>query len=219
LINFKKLLKDESGAVQLTEAAFVYPVIMIAAVLMVYAGIYAFETAYLSSKAHSAAVMAAGNISFAGTGKLTGAAWTEPEAMPSAAQVNAAYEESSPYRYILPPSVDPGFVQDAEEYAGTLIIPSEDVRCSIDTIQHLYGCEVVVTIEKELPSLRVGGLLGIGGEHTLKVQRSAFTSDPAELVRNTDLIIGIADKCGTGEKLESVKKKISEFTEKIKTGG
>ena len=52
------------------EAAFVYPVVILAAAALIYLGIYVFEISYLDSRAKATAVMAAKTISFTGYDEL-----------------------------------------------------------------------------------------------------------------------------------------------------
>jgi hypothetical protein len=219
LIAFKKFFKDEGGAVQLTEAALVYPVVMMAVILFIYIGIYVFETAYLYDMAKMTAVTAAKTISFAGYDEL-GDIYSVYDfitdgSFPEKEQVNNAYKDNRPYRYIINDTVDSRFSEAAEKYAEGLIYQAHDVQCNIDVRQHMFSREVKVNIEKSVSFPGFFRMFGIGNEQVISVCASAFTSDPAEFVRNTD----IAVNTGIDEKLSGIREKVTAFIEKLKTGG
>ena len=226
MLRFKRFLKEQRGSVQVIEAAFVYPVVILAAAALIYLGIYVFEISYLDSRANATAVMAAKTISFTGYDELgdiyTGFGLNPGDDKPGREQVRKAYEKNSPYRYLGAGEADERFSEMTGGYASGLLFASADTDCSIDVSRKMFGREVEVKIRKRIALPSVLGLAGADCFRTIEFSATAETSDPAEFIRNTDLVMGtakeIAEATGADEKISDIKKKITGALKKLKAG-
>ncbi|MDO5147859.1 MAG: hypothetical protein Q4D76_00535 [Oscillospiraceae bacterium] len=226
MLRFNKFLKNQRGSVQVIEAAFVYPVVILAAAALIYLGIYVFEISYLDARAKATAVMAAKTISFTGYDELgdiyTGFGLNPDDDKPDREQVRKAYEKNSPYRYLRTGEADERFSEMTGGYASGLMFASADTECSIDVSRKMFGREVEVKIRKRISLPSVLGLAGADCFRTIEVSATAETSDPAEFIRNTDLVMGtakeIAEATGADEKISDIKEKITGVLKKLKAG-
>ena len=173
MLRFKRFLKEQRGSVQVIEAAFVYPVVILAAAALIYLGIYVFEISYLDARAKATAVMAAKTISFTGYDELgdiyTGFGLNPGDDKPGREQVRKAYEKNSPYRYLGAGEADERFSEMTGGYASGLLFASADTDCSIDVSRKMFGREVEVKIRKRISLPSVLGLAGADCFRTIEV--------------------------------------------------
>lgn len=219
-------LKEENGAVQIIEATVVYPLVVLAAVSMIFLGMYVFETALLNDRADALAVTAAKTLTFSGYDEF-GDIYTELCVPPNSPQpdrksVEKAFGRNRPYRYLLTGETDSRFSDSAAEYASGLMFPSDQTVCKVEVRRNLFDREVAVIIEKEIRLPSVLKIAGINEYMKITASASASTSDPAEFIRNTDLVVNsaaeFAEKSGASEKLTEIRTRISGILEKIKAG-
>lgn len=217
---YKFFLENERGAVSVVEAALVYPVVILTVTSLIYLGIYISETAFLNDKARMTAVMVAKNISFTGLDELGDVydGYDFIDGKISIAQINRAYEDNRPYRYLTGTEVDGGFADNAEKYAAGLVSRAVGTECTVDVKRNIFSREVTVEIEKKVSMPSVFEYIGLNRVHTIHASSSAVTSDPAEFVRNTDITMNISEKLGINEKLSQVRDRIGEFLKKFKAG-
>lgn len=217
----RNFFRNESGAVSVIEAALVYPVVILTVAVMLYIGIYIYETALLKDKAENTAVQAAKSISFAGYNELTGDKDDTSEKI-SVSKINRAYEENKPYRYIVKGNVSDKFSNDASDYASGLILSSDSVNCDIEVKRHLLNREVKVTINKNIAMPQMFSFLRMDSEYGIHVCASALTSDPAEFIRNTDFTVNtvtyLSDRFHINEKLQPLREKITELLRHLGIG-
>ncbi len=219
--HIRNFYRNECGAVSVIEAALIYPLVILTVAVMMYIGIYIYETALLKDKALNTAVQAARSISFAGYDELMSEKDDDTEEI-TYGQINSAYEDNNPYRYIVKGEVSPAFQKNASDYASGLIINSESVSCDIEVKRHLLNREVIVTINKKIAMPQMFLVLGIGSEYGINVSASALTSDPAEFIRNTDLTVNtvtyLSEKFHLEEKLAPLREKITGLLKRLGIG-
>lgn len=226
LRKFNRFLREEDGAVSVIEAAFVYPVTILVVTALVFMGVYVFESAFLDVRTQMTADMAAKNISFSGYDEL-GDVYSVYDFLsdgkpPGKTQVNRAYDDRNPYRYLSDTETAAGYKEDAEKYAEGLFFESSDTECSVDVTRHMFGREVTVTVRKNIIMPGFFRMAGLTDEYQLCVSSSAYTADSAEFVRNTDLTADIAEfiseKTGVKDSFENMREKISEIVGNLRTG-
>lgn len=204
--------KDERGAVRIIEAALVYPAVIITVTALIYLGINVFESAMLSDRARITAVMAARNIAFSGYHEL-GDVYSGYDfagsSGPSASEIRKMYISSRPYRYIIPSETDRKFSEGAEKYASELVYTPDSAECTIYTENSISGRKVKVSIVKDISLPGVIKLSGADERYRISVSASAFTSDPAEFVRNTDLVMDVSEETGLTEKISELRSAVS----------
>ena len=221
-----KFLKDEKGAVAVIEAALVYPVVIFTVVTLIYMGMYIYDASLLNDRARIAAETAAKTVTFTGYEELGDVYSTlelDPKSpAPDRTHVDKYYSESSPYRYFVNGKADDRFAAKVCDYASDGLFRGTGVTCTVDVNRRLFDREVVVTVEK---SVSLPGILRLSGVKTggkMTATASAVTSDPAEFVRNTDLVMEaatvIGNKTGINSKLSGVRDRISEVLGKLKAG-
>ncbi len=214
--------RNERGAVSVIEAAIIYPVVILTVAVMLYIGIYIYETALLKDKAENTAVQAAKSISFAGYNELSEGEYNTSDNI-SFSLINSAYEDNKPYRYIVKGKVSDKFSKDAADYASGLIISSDSVNCDIEVKRHLLNREVKVTINKNIAMPQMFSLLEMNAEYGIHVCASALTSDPAEFIRNTDFTVNtvtyLSERFHINEKLQPLREKITELLRRLGIGG
>lgn len=217
----RNFFRDERGAVSVIEAALIYPVVILTVAVTLYIGIYIYETALLKDKAEITAVQAAKSISFAGYDELTGEKDSiSDELLPG--QVNSAYEDNKPYRYIVKGEVSGQFSKNASDYASGLIISSDSVECDIEIKRHLLNREVNVTIRKNISMPQLFSILGMNSQYGIHVSASALTADPAEFIRNTDFTVNtvtyLTERFHVTEKLAPMREKITGLLRRFGIG-
>ncbi len=218
----KGFFREEKGAVQVTEAALVYPLVILTLVALIYIGMYVFEVSYMSDRARSAAVTAAKTLTFAGydeLGDIYSRAGLRPEdTPPDKYHVEKAYSGGKPYRYFSEISADSRFKQYTEAFASDMLFYSPDVVCTVDVQRRLFDRQVVVTAEKSISLPGVLKVTGVGTGRKISVSASAVTADPAEFIRNTDLTVDAAvffgEKTGITDALSGIRGKISSVLKK-----
>lgn len=223
---YDKFIKNERGAVQIIEAAFVYPIVVTAAAAMIYLGMYVFETALLNDRAEEAADMAARTLVFAGLDELgdiyENLGFSCDEDLPDRKAVEKAYDRSEPYRYFVSGQADERFAEAVNEYASGMLFPTSDVKCSIEVKRRMFDREVEVKAEKYISLPGVLSLCGINNRMKITASADSVTSDPAEFIRNTDLAVRSADmlaeKTGVSGKITDIGSRISDILGKLKAG-
>lgn len=219
-------LKDESGAVQIIEAAVIYPIVITAVLAMLWLGMYVLESALVSDRAKAAADMAAKTLVFSGCDELgdiySSCGFKISDEHPDVKAVERAYDRNNPYRYFITGKADERFSSLTEEYASGLLFPTSDVTCTINVKRRMFDREVEVTAEKYISVPGVFRLIGLDEHMKISASASAVTSDPAEFIRNTDLAVNAADilgdMTGAGEKISDIRSRLSGILEKIKAG-
>lgn len=218
-VRTETVVNEQSGAAPLIEASFIYPLIILAVLVLIYTGIYVLELSLMQDKARSAAVYTARTMSFPGYSDAAGQddkdsvfGWCNTQV--SASQVNAAYKKIRPYRYITESS---GICNDSSGVTGyvqSLFFKSDQVRCTTDcSKRYISGRKITVTIEKDVSMPRIFKYIGFGPRKSMKVSASDIVSDNAEFIRNTDLTAdclgSLSERYGLTDRLKSMREKLS----------
>lgn len=224
LTRFKEFIREEKGAVSVIEAAAVYPVVILGVAALIYMGMFVFEVSYLDARAEKAAAAVAKTISFTGYDELgdiyTDSGLRREDSKPDRACVEKACASNRAYRYLVNGEADERFVSGIAEYSSGLLFSPGDITCSIEVERRLFDRQVNVTVEKGIRMPGVLRSIGIASHRRIRVCASAVSEDPAEFVRNTDLVLNAAElagrKTGVSEKLSVVRRRISEILEKVR---
>ena len=221
-----RFFRSEKGAVSVIEAALVYPVVIFTVVTLIYMGMYIYDVSLLNDRARTAAVTAAKTVTFTGydeLGDVYSSLELDPKApAPDRAHVDKYYSESSPYRYFVNGKADDKFAAKVCDYASGGMFRGSGVTCTVDVKRKLFDREVVVTVEKNVTLPGILRLSGVKTGRKMTATASAVTSDPAEFVRNTDLVMEaatvIGNKTGISGKVSAMRGRISETLGKLKAG-
>lgn len=220
-----KFFKEEKGAALLVEAAFVYPVVIIVVVFMLYMGMYMYESAVIHDMAATTSMMASKSISFPGYDELGGSyvLGVGSEGEITVGTVKKAYEDMSPYRYIVKGKVNNLFNEGLIAQTENILLKEEDIKCNIDVKRHLLSRRITVKLEKQVSMPQFFDIIGIADSYKITATETSITSDPAEFVRNTDITANamgyLADKLKLGEKLSALREKINGVLDSLGING
>lgn len=236
----KGKLKSEDGASQVVEMTLVFPIVLMVMAFLIYLGSYVMQSIVIYNDAQRVAVAAAREAGlpgysqlYQGTGVTTKADFNWPVGMePARKLVNAMMEQHEPYRY-----VGNGFLNQSEKntletnlenlIGNSSFLAASSVDCTITTANNLLSQQVQVHVIKHISTPSFLKYFGIMDDISIDLTATAIVGDPAEFVRNTDMVFDMVDyvfknlKIGgstLSEKISKYKQKFGDVAAKLELG-
>lgn len=193
---------SERGAVMIVEAALVYPIVIFVVIVFLVLG----NMFYQQSRVDSAVLRAAEKMA---------AYYTDPTLIDGGIPTNAENMDVYPYRYLIgdagASSAASKFLQEELNSMGSGLFSGMDVNATVKT------CEIDNYVVYQTASVQVDYTIDffpmelLGGVTLFKqtVATTTSVSDPAEFIRNVDMILDYAEE---NDWLEKLKSTVSKFT-------
>lgn len=197
-------IKDERGAVEIVEAALIYPFVFFVVILFIFLG----NLFYQQSKVDAIAVRAAERLAVYYTNPLL-----RGKGLPTSAET----VRLDPYRYLFGSNdaetavekfVDSELANSGSGAFMGMEINKQSVDCEIDNKIVYQTAKVQIQYTVELVPLKLFGGVSIV---SCSVATATSAADPAEFIRNIDMILDYADISGLTEK---IKETVGRFTGK-----
>lgn len=228
----RRFFREERGAMQLIEAAVIYPIVFLLIFVLIYLGLYILQSVTLGVYAQKVAMLAAREVSCQGysqmvsTGQFSTAAveMTIPEGSTYSVSIPTTLKDAEkrgitarPYRYWGNPLKD----SQRETYEDVLkkivaensIIAtnkSSEVKANITCRNYVLNQQIEVQVTQELAHFAVLDFFGIESP-TISGSAVATVSDTDELVRTTDFaadaLTALAERMGVDTK--KIKEKVN----------
>lgn len=204
-MNIKQILKKESGAVLVVEAAYVFPIVFFVVIILLYLG----NLFYQQSKVDSITVR---------TAEYLAAHYTDPmlrygDKLPT----NSTQVNIQPYRYLFGDSdaekMANDFVKSELDQVGTglysgMNINYEIKKCEIKNFIVYQKTEVEIEYSLDFYPLR---LMGIPSLTKTSMGTATGAVDSSEFIRNVDMIMDYSEEFGLTQKIKNT---IDAFTGK-----
>lgn len=196
-------IKKEDGAVQIVEAAVVFPIAIFVVILFIFLG----NLFYQQAKVDAISVRAA---------EYLGRVYTHPLLRDgSTLPTDSSQIDVQPYRYLFgsenAESKAQEFINRELGKAGTGLFSGMDIRGNIKHCEiKNYVVYQITTVEIEY-TVNLIPLKLFGGISIIKSSCATSTcaSDPAEFIRNVDMILDYSESSGLTEKIKNT---VSQFT-------
>lgn len=195
-MKWKKKLKSEKGAVEIVEAALVFPIVIFVVILLIFFGNMLFQ----QSKMDAIAVKGA---------EYLAAIYTNPILTYDAIPTDSTEINVKPYRYLMGDA-------DAEEkakkymeklmsYTGTGLLPNMEMDGRVKTCKiknHVVYQTACVEIEY---SIKLLPMRLFDSPDLFRCSNATVTAatDSAEFIRNIDMIIDYSEITGLTEKIQN----------------
>ena len=231
LHRFHTQFKKECGAVPIIEATFLFPVVLVVLAFLLYIAFYIMQGVLIYNYTQQAAVAASREVSLPGYEVLydvTGGLQTSADfaaAPEDAGSVNGVMEVHEPYRYwnpgVLSQSKKNTVGNDLQSLLGaTSLLTGNSPDCKIGAKNHVLTQKITVQVEKKVDAMPVLEMIGVTGALDMNISTTAVVSDPAEFIRNTDMIFDLANyvfnDLKIGDSNQSIGARIGAFTDRIK---
>jgi len=235
----RKLRKDESGASSIIEMTLIFPLVLFVMGFLIYLGSYVMQSVTIYNDAQRIAVAASREAGlpgylnlYGGDGMTTTADFNLAEGTaPARDLINAFMKKHEPYRYwgnnFLSASEKKSLETNLEQLvASNSFLAPSNVDCTITTSNNILNQKVQVRVVKYISAPQLFRALGLADNINIDVTATAVVGDPAEFVRNTDMVMDLVDylmndlKIGTSnqtinERIAIYKQKFSDVCAKI----
>lgn len=230
--HFKQKLRDEMGAVQIIEMTLIFPLVLFVMVFLLYMGSYVLQSVTIYNDAQRIAVAASREAGIPGyekfyqaTGVTTKADFNWPDGVwPEPSVINDMMHEHDPYRYW-----GNGFLDESEKdtlennlkrlVSENSFLASSNVDCTITTSNNILNQQINVRVVKHISTPRLLRYLGLADDISIDVTATAVVGDPAEFVRNTDMVFDLADfllkDLKIGSENQTINQRISIYKQKF----
>lgn len=224
---FKRLRKKEDGAALIIEMTLVFPLVLFVMAVLIYMSCYILQGVTIYNNAQRIAVEATREIAMPGYEKLHISAneriyvKADFNTLPSGEQIKTMLLEHKPYRYWSgnPLGSNAGGLETSLKklVENSSILANSNVDCDIKTTSNIIGQQVIVQVTKHVPAPGVIRFFGITDNLDIHVTAVAIVSDPAEFIRNTDMVFDLIDFMFDKIKIKgkSVNEQISEYKQKF----
>ena len=223
----RRILIDDSGAVQVIEASLIFPIVFLVVGFLIYLGSYTLQRISMYNHAQKIAVITSREIAFPGYDELGAEKssnadfnWTKGK-KPSKTDIEGIMEEIKPYRYLMSDKPRSEEMQKAltDMVNGVSYISKSNVTCKVSTEKKIMNTYVVVEVTKPVKTPMVMELLGIKDVLDINVKATAIVTDTSEFIRNVDtaydLTNEIFERFGINDKIESCMEKVTGALEKL----
>lgn len=191
------IIKKEKGAVEIVEAAFVFPIVIFVVIILIFFG----NMLYQQSKVDAIAVEGA---------EFLAAQYAHPILQKENIPTNSTEVDVKPYRYLLG---DAEAEEAAKEYINDLLdktgtglfsgmgINNPRVICEVKNYVVYQKACVQIEYNIELLPMRL-----IDGVELFKYSNATATTatDSAEFIRNVDMILDYSEQFGLTEKIQTM---------------
>lgn len=209
---FKKYIKNEKGAVQIVEAAFVFPIMFIILFFLIYMGNAYYIKAQVESVVEKYAIQGAGYCADPILENMK-----ENGTVPSLSGL-----KTQPYRYIF------GGMNDIESSIGTAVEKevsgnytslfsnmAPKLKTNKNNIAKFNNYVVYSTFSVEVKYEIAFPISFLGADSptvmTVNSRAEVPVNDTAEFIRNTDMVIDLFHGTKVGQKISDVFGKINDF--------
>lgn len=230
--HFKQKLKDEEGAVQVIEMTLIFPLVLFVMGFLLYMGSYVLQSVTIYNDAQRIAVAASREAGipgyeklYQGTGVTTKADFSWPDDVsPALSVINDMMNEHDPYRYW-----GNGFLDESEKstlennlkrlVSENSFLASSNVDCTITTSNNILSQQINVRVVKHISTPNLMRYLGLADNISIDVTATAVVGDPAEFIRNTDMVFDLADyllnNLKIGSSNQTINQRISIYKQKF----
>lgn len=227
-----KIKKDENGAASIIEMTLIFPLVLFVLGFLIYLGCYIMQGVTIYNDAQRIAIAAtreAGipgyEVLYNGAGVTTKADFNWPDgAAPDLDTINELMKVHDIYRYWGNNFLDSSEKSTLEANLERLVenhsfIASTNVDCTITTQNNLLNQQVKVRVIKYMAPPGVMKALGVTDELSIDITATAVVGDPAEFVRNTDMVFELVDytlnELKIGSKNQTISERISIYKQKF----
>jgi len=190
-------MKNEKGAVPIVEAALVFPIVIFVVLILIFYG----NMLYQQSKVDAIAVRGA---------EYLAAMYTNPILQEDAIPTNSTEVDVKPYRYILgdaeAETKAKDYIRELLGKTGTGFFKNMEMDWTIKTCKiKNYVVYQTACVEIEY-SIKLLPMRLLGGAEMFKCSNATVTAatDPAEFIRNIDMIMDYSEQFGLTDKIESM---------------
>lgn len=194
-----KKLKNEHGAVEIVEAAFVFPIVIFVVILLIMFG----NVLYQQSKIDAIAVRGA---------EYLAAVYTNPIMASGEIPTDTTAINVKPYRYLFGDSdseeLAKEFIEKEISKTGTGLFSGMEVKANVTTCE-IKNYVVYQTARVEIEySINFVPMKLFGASPIIKSSNATVTAatDSAEFIRNVDMIMDYSESYGLTDKIKSVLK-------------
>ena len=232
----RKFLRDESGAAEMIEAAFVYPAVFLCLFLLIYIGLFILQSITVGTYARKLALLASREI--ACPGYIDMCMYKDEKGADVSAFSDASVELASgsgvgpstkpstgdarPYRYFTSNLLDDATNQQLEKVARQLLAKGSILagkgNATIEVKAKNYFIVQYVTVSVKQPLMDFPLLKAFGVNPTVQASATAAVNDTDEFVRNVDFVADalqvLAKKIGIN--VDAIKDKVNEAMTTLK---
>lgn len=224
--------RSEDGAVQIVEMTLVFPLVLLVVGFLIYLGSYIMQSIIIYNDAQRVAVAASREISFPGYYEyLAGNTisnkadldWEEGKT-PEIGSINEIMSIHKQYRYWSSDLIEESNKSSMEEALKRLVknsslLVSSDVECKINTNNYILSQQVQVNVTKHISLPSLFKIFGFEDRISIDVTATAVAVDPAEFIRNTDIVFDVKDylfeSLKFGKNNQSINELISIYKQKF----
>ncbi len=203
MTNFKEIIKKEYGAVEVIEAALVFPIVIFVVILLMFLG----NMFYQQAKMDAIAIRGAEYLS---------AVYTNPLLLEDSITTDCTEVNVKPYRYLLGNSEAESKAKDQIEKlinkTGTGLFSGMKINGTVKTCK-IKNYVVYQTAYVEIEySIQLIPMRLFGSPSLYRYSCSTVTAadDSAEFIRNIDMIMDYSEEYGITDKIKSA---VGAFTE------
>lgn len=231
-VHFRQFTREDSGAAQVIEMTLIFPLVLFVMGFLIYLGSYVLQCVIIYNDAQRIAVAASREAAIPGYEKLyeglgvTSRAdfnWPDNSA-PNIEIINALMKEHAPYRYWSTKFLTSSEKSTLEENLERLVaqnsfLAPSDVECTITTSNNILNQKVQVRVIKYISAPRIMQILGLTDNINIDVTATAVVGDPAEFIRNTNMVFDLTDylldNLKIGKDGQTVNEKIAMYKQKF----
>lgn len=220
---FNKFKKDDTGASSVIEMTLIFPLVLFVMGFLIYMGSYVMQSVTIYNDAQRIAVAASREAGIPGYEKLYQGAGVTSKAdfnwpdgvAPSLVVINEIMGKHDPYRYWGNNILDSSEVSTLETNLERLVannsfLASSNVDCTITTTNNILNQQVQVRVIKYISAPQLFQTLGLADNISIDVTATAVVGDPAEFIRNTNMVFDLAEYMLKEIKIGSSNQTISE---------
>jgi len=218
-------IRSERGAVQVIEAALIFPVVFLVIFFLIFTANYIMQGVMVYNYAQQAAVAAARELAMPGYGELYGSGWitTQTDFQSPVLNIDQLMKHHEPYRYWNLAGGGEKMLSESRkskmqsELAALLrrvsFMGSPSVTCTITPSNNVLHQSVNVHVTNQITKWSFLRFIGFSGQADINVNVTAVASDPAEFIRNVDMVDDYLEQTGVKSKITDT---ITKFKDQIK---
>lgn len=225
LMKLIKKMKSEDGAAPIIEATLIMPLITLIIYFLLYLSFYIVQGVTMYSYAQRIAVEAARVISFPGYENFGDLSKNVDFVSIETTSIQSVLgRDLDPYRYFAyGNSLLRGQEDNLEHCVNKLIddnafVRSGNTTCEITAHNYVFNQKVEVVVKKPIPVSGWLRYIGIDEDSLdITVKTVAVSSDPAEFIRNTDIVFDMASFLADNFKIgnKTISKHMDDYVSKI----
>lgn len=229
---FNKFKKDDTGASSVIEMTLIFPLVLFVMGFLIYMGSYVMQSVTIYNDAQRIAVAASREAGipgyenlYQGAGVTSKADFNWPDnSAPSINVINALMSKHDPYRYWGSGFLDSSEISTLETNLERLVadnsfLASSNVDCTITTSNNVLSQQVQVRVIKYISAPQLFQALGLADNISIDVTATAVVGDPAEFIRNTDMVFDLTeymmDNLKIGSSGQTINEKIAIYKQKF----